>query len=300
MKILFPLDMTNPVDKALDQVAALLPLQDREVHLLYVNEAWPSYENVIGASGQFADDFRKVVEEKAQAKLSEASTMLAGKCQKVTKEIVSGPPAMMIETVARDEHCDLTVVMPGRHPAVEQALLGSVSSNVVKHGPGTILIVRPQENYPKQLKNVLIGVDGSPNAKEAMLKAVKIFELDKRDVRVLLLHAVDVADPLKFISPVEFISRVEQNLILEGETFLADAKRLLADAGVKHVDIALKEGKPAHEMVEVAKAVPADLIIAGAEGRTAVQHFLLGSVSHNIAMHAPCAVAIVKREHKPA
>jgi nucleotide-binding universal stress UspA family protein len=75
---------------------------------------------------------------------------------------------------------------------------------------------------------------------------------------------------------------------------------LLADKGVKKVDFALKQGKPAHEIVEAAKAMPADLIITGAEGRTAVQHFLLGSVSHRIAMHAPCAVAIVKKEHKPS
>ena len=298
MKILFPMDMANPVAETIEQVTALLPLAGHHVHLLYVNEAWPAYENVLGSSGQFADDWRKIVEDKAQAKLTEAEKLLAGKCAKITHEIVSGPPAMMIETVARDEHCDITVMMPGRHPMVEQLVLGSVSGKVVKHGPGTILLVRPQLE-PTELKNVLIGVDGSANAKEAMLKAVEIFQLNKRDVRVLLFHAVDVADPIKYISPVEFISSIEQNLIMEGETHLADAKRLLTDAGVRSSDIALKVGKPAAELIEAAKALPADLIIAGAEGRTAVQHFLLGSVSHQIAMHAPCAVAIVKREHKP-
>lgn len=300
MKILFPLDMTNPVSTAIDQVAAILPLADSEVYLLYVNEAWPAYENLLGAQGEFADDWRTQVETAAQKKLSEAESLLKDKCKKVHKEIVSGPPAMMIETVARDENCDVIILMPGKHPVIEKALLGSVSSNVVKHGSGTILIIRPLAQYPTDLINVLIAVDGSKNSKEAMLRAVEIFQLNKRDVNVLLFHAVDVADPVKYISPVEFISRVEQNLILEGETYLADAKRLLADAGVKKVDIALKQGKPSHEIVDVAKSMSADLIIAGAEGRTAVQHFLLGSVSHAIAMHAPCAVAIVKREHKPS
>ena len=300
MKILFPMDMTNPTSTIIDQVAGILPLAGREVHLLYVNEAWPAYENIIGSQGEFADDFRNVVEVEAQKKLTEAETLLKDKCQTITKEIVSGPPAMMIETVARDENCDLTVMMPGRHPVVTEALLGSVSSNVVKHGPGTILILRPLAKFPSALKNVLIAVDGSQNAKEAMLRAVETFQLNKNDVNVLLLHAVDVADPIKFVSPIEFISRVEQNLVLQGETFLADAKRLLADAGVKKVDMALKHGKPAQQIVELAKSMPADLIITGAEGRTAVQHFLLGSVSHAIAMHAPCAVAIIKREHKPS
>lgn len=300
MKILLPLDITNPIEPLIDQMMTLLPISAAEVHLLYVNEAWPAYENVLGSAGQFSDDWRNQVEVKAEARLAEAAARLEGKCLKVSKEIVSGPTAMMIETVARDENCDITVMMPGRHPAVEQFLLGSVSGKVVKHGPGTILIMRPLEKNVDNLKNVLIGVDGSPNAKEAMMKAVKYFDLANRDVNVLLLHAVDVADPVKYFSPVEFISRIEQNLLMEGETYLADAKRMLSDAGVKRVDVALKEGKAASEVLAVAKSMPADLIVTGAEGRTAVQHFLLGSVSHRIAMAAPCAVAIVKREHLPS
>jgi len=278
----------------------LLPLADREVHLLYVNEAWPAYENVLGVSGEFADDWSKIVDEHAQKAMVEAEKALAGKCGRVSKEIVSGPPALMIETVARDEHCDVTVLMPGKHPMVESMLLGSVSGNVVKHGPGTIFIDRPKENYPSTLSNVLIGVDGSSNAKEALLQAVELFHLDRRDVNVLLVHVVDVADPIKYVSPIEFISAIEQNLILEGETFLADAKRVLADAGVKKVDFILRKGKPANEMILAAKELSADLIVIGAEGRTAVQHFLLGSVSHRIAMHSPCAVAIIKKENKPS
>lgn len=300
MKILFPIDMTIPVPAIVEQVSSVLPLAGHHVHLLYVNEAWPSYENVLGAAGDFADDWRRQIQEKAQATLSSAEALLAGKCAGVSKEIVSGPPAMMIETVAKDENCQLTVLMPGKHSKLAQVIYGSVSSKVAKHGPGTILILRPMESPAGQLRQVLIGVDGSQNAKEAMLKAVEIFKLNENKARVLLFHAVDVADPLKFISPVEFISAVEQNLVLEGETFLADSKRLLADAGVTNVEIALKQGKPANELIETAKALPADLIILGAEGKTAVQHFLLGSVSQAVASHAPCAVALVKREHKPA
>lgn len=300
MKILFPIDMSHSSAEIVEQVSNILPLADSSVLLMYVNEVWPAYENVLGAEAKFEDDWRKMQEDHAQKNLSEAETALQGKCQSISKEIVSGPPAMMIETVARDEHCDVTVMMPGKHALVEQLLLGSVSSNVVKHCPGTILLLRPASKSKAQLKNIIIGVDGSPNSKEAMLRAVKTFKLNERDVRILLLNVIDVPDAIRAISPVEFLTGVEQNLMLEGDTFLADAKRLLADAGVKNVDMAQKNGKAAHEIVEVAKSLPADLIILGAEGRTAVQHFLLGSVSHRIAMQAPCAVAIVKREHKPS
>ena len=300
MKILFPIDMNKPVPASIDQVAAMLPLADKTIHLLYVNEAWPSYENLLGTSGEFADDWREIVDVHANKVLAEAVSYLTGKCLSVSSEIVSGPPALMIETVARDENCDMTVLMPGKHPMMDAMFLGSVSSNVVKHGPGTMLLVRPMESYPAQVNNVLFGVDGSGNAKEAMLKAVQLFQLDKLDVKVMLFHAAHVADPIRYVSPIEFISRVEQNLILEGETYLADAKRYLADVGVKNVELVVRTGNPAQELIDAAKSMPADLIVLGAEGRTAVQHFLLGSVSHRIAMHAPCAVAIVKKENKPS
>lgn len=300
MKILLPMDMANPIDKIIEQLAAILPLAGQEVHCLYVNEAWPSYENVIGTQGQFADDWRQIVDEKAHAKLTEAENLLAGKCAKVTKEIVSGPPAMMIETVARDEHCDITVMMPGKHPKYEEIFQGSVTANVAKHGPGMILLIRKKDKFPTTLRTVIFGVDGSSNAKDAMLRAVEVFQLNKRDVKVLLFNAADVGDPIKAISPVEFISRVEQNLILEGETYLADAKRQLADVGVTNTEFAQRKGKPADELCELARSSNADLVIVGAEGRTAVQHFLLGSVSHRIAMQAPCAVAIMKKENKPS
>lgn len=296
MKILLPLDIVKPVEPTLRQLQALVPLADKELHLLYVNEAWPAYENMIASWGKFADDWSTQIQDKATAVFDKTKDSLKGKCRAITSEIISGPPAMMIETVARDEQCEMTVLTPGQHPVVEQFLLGSVSNKVVKHGPGTILICRPDKPLD-HLKNVLIGVDGSQNSKEAMLDAVKVFGLAQVQPKVLLFHAVDIADPVKYVSPIEFISRLEQNLLMEGETFLADAKRLLSEAGVKNIDIALKEGKPAHELMTVAQAMPADLIVAGAEGRTAIQHFLLGSVSQRIAMHATCSVAIVKRRH---
>lgn len=300
MKVLLPIDMTHPVSTAIDQISRVLPLEGRTVHLLYVNEIWPAYENLLGAQGEFADDWGRIVNEHALKTMDEAEKILQSKCLKVTREIVSGPPALMIETVARDEHFDVTVMTPGKHPMFEKILLGTVSEKVLMHGPGAILIVHPLANYPSELRTVLIGVDGSRNATEAMLKSVDLFQLNKREVNVVLLHAVDVADPIKYISPVEFVSRLEQNLVLEGDAHLAEAKKLLVEAGVKRVDFVLKQGKPAHEIIQAARALPADLIIAGAEGHTAMQHILLGSVSQRIAMEAPCAVAIFKKDYRPA
>ncbi len=298
MKTLLPLDVVHPVKPTIDQLIALVPLENAEVRLLYVKEALPSYESVVQAIGEFPDDFDHQLSQRARLRFAEAEELLKGRCARLSTEIVSGPAAMMIEAVARDEDCDLTVLTPGTHGIVERFFLGSVSSKVIKHGPGTIMVCRPLHKPEGTLKNVLIALDGSANARSALTRSLQLFRVSQGDVRVTLVHVVSIAEAIKLITPVEFVSRVEQNMVLEGETFLADGKRILGEGGVTRVDTVLKDGDPATEIMNIAHALPADLIVLGAQGHTAVQHFLLGSVSHRIAAHSPCTVAVVKPEKK--
>lgn len=295
MRILVPLDIVHPADGTVDALASLIDLKQADVRLLYVREALPSYEAVLGAEADFNDDWNHKVESQARTFLGKVEEQLKPLAGKVSQEIVSGSPAMMIETVARDEDCDVTALTPGHKNVVEKFFVGSVTSKVVKHGPGTILICRPSRGVG-QFLNVIIGVDGSENSKYAITRSVELFNLKRENVRVTLVHAVDVADALKMVSPAEFIGQVVNNLLLEGETYLADAKRILADNGISKADVVMKEGDPTSIIVETAKALPADLIVTGAQGHSAIQHFLLGSVSHRIAVGAPCTVAVIKPE----
>jgi nucleotide-binding universal stress UspA family protein len=294
MKVLLPLDIVQPVKPIVGELAKLVPLKNAEVLLLFVKEELPAYEKVVEAQASFAEDWGHQVEKRAQAAFADAREALAQACPEIHDEIVMGPAALMIETVAKDEKFDLTCVTPGSHSAVEMFFLGSVSSKVVKHGPGTILIVRPRSADANAPRHVVMGIDGSPQSREAIELASKQLNLDPAKTTVTLINVVSVADVMKMVSPVEYISAVENNLLLEGETFLADGKRLLSEHGFQRVECVLKEGDPATEIINLARALPADLVVIGAQGRTAVQHFLLGSVSHRIAMHAPCSVAVVK------
>lgn len=294
MRILVPLDIIHPVDGTVDALASLTDLKQADIRLLYVRELLPSYEAVMGAEAEFNDDWGRQVEAQARTFLDTVQARLKPLAASVSQEIVSGSPAMMIETVARDEKCEMIALTPGHKNAVEKFFIGSVTSKVVKHGLGTVVICRPGQS--KELRNVVIGVDGSENSKFAILRAVKQFRLQDDNVRVTIVHAVDVADGLKMVSPAEFIGQVVNNLLLEGETFLADAKRVLAENGVKKTEVVMKEGDATDIIIETAKALPADLIIIGAQGHSAIQHFLLGSVSHRIAVGAPCTVAVVKPE----
>lgn len=294
MKVLVAVDIVHPFDDCAEQLSGLLSLTDAEVTLLYVKEELPSYERLIEATADFQEDFGHLVERKAKEVLEKAQAQLNAVCPKVSYEIVSGPPAFMIESVARDESFDMIVVTPAHHLKADVLLLGSVSSAVVKHGPATTLICRSNGKKALGIRKALIATDGSDQANNAIKRAGTLFNLDKNNTEITLLHVVSVAEIMKMISPVEYIGIIENNLLLEGETFLANGKMILADAGFKNVQCVLKEGDPATEILNIAKSLPADIIITGAKGRTEIQHFLLGSVSHKIAMHAKCPTAVVK------
>jgi len=63
--------------------------------------------------------------------------------------------------------------------------------------------------------------------------------------------------------------------------------------GVAAVEYRLVEGAAWHEIVGMATAEGCDLIVMGTHGRSAVSHFLLGSVAEKVVRKASCPVLTV-------
>lgn len=53
-------------------------------------------------------------------------------------------------------------------------------------------------------------------------------------------------------------------------------------------------GDPATEIVAVAQAEQAELVVMGTHGRTGLSRFLMGSVAESVVRHAPCPVLIYR------
>src|SRR5262249_46652392 len=54
-------------------------------------------------------------------------------------------------------------------------------------------------------------------------------------------------------------------------------------------------GHPTEKIIENSKRWGADLVALGSDGYRWFKRFLLGSVSHAVASHAPCSVEIVRK-----
>ena len=89
------------------------------------------------------------------------------------------------------------------------------------------------------------------------------------------------------------------DLVDRAHTELRDfAYKNLKDAVPVQVNVAA--GKPAEEILRVAREEGIDLIVMGTHGRTGARHLLLGSVAEAVTHAAPCPVFTVRIELKAA
>jgi nucleotide-binding universal stress UspA family protein len=60
------------------------------------------------------------------------------------------------------------------------------------------------------------------------------------------------------------------------------------------VELVLKEGDAAAQILTTSKETGCDLIVMGTHGRTGLSHLLMGSVAEKVVRHAPCPVLTIK------
>lgn len=135
---------------------------------------------------------------------------------------------------------------------------------------------------------IVVGTDGSPGSVAAIRWAIE--EAKLRDAEVELVHAY--ADPplaayptivVPVISPEELESAARE--VVDG------ALEAAGGAGDVTVTTVVEVGGPAGVLVE--RAADAELIVTGSRGRGGFRGLLLGSVSQQVASHAPCPTVIV-------
>jgi nucleotide-binding universal stress UspA family protein len=137
------------------------------------------------------------------------------------------------------------------------------------------------------MKRILVAVDGSKYGLEAVKAAAKLavaFNLKS----VTLINVIPVV-----ISPVGPSPVAAPPEDIEAWEVFAEPKAILKEAGVE-AKLLLREGDPAYEIVQAAKAGGYDLIIVGHRGLSPIETFLLGSVSNRVAAHAHCSVLVVR------
>jgi nucleotide-binding universal stress UspA family protein len=139
--------------------------------------------------------------------------------------------------------------------------------------------------------NVLVAVDGSPDADEALAQAIDLAESEH--TRLTLITADAQIPATAYLTPV--INALIAENRAESEAVLRRARDRVPDN--LPVTTILTEQPIRTAMLQQIEAGHHDLVAMGSRGRGAVRSALLGSVSHYVLNHSPVPVLIVHAEH---
>lgn len=142
---------------------------------------------------------------------------------------------------------------------------------------------------------ILLAIDGSEFARAALDELIRRPWPAGSEVEV-----VSVAHPWPSFHDPFLLGMALHYQTLEDERKRAEddaaqaAERIRREAPDLAVSTATFEGPPKEILLAEAERFDADLVMVGSHGRGAAGRFLLGSVSHALALHAPCSVEIVR------
>lgn len=146
------------------------------------------------------------------------------------------------------------------------------------------------------MDRILIAVDGSPSAQEAVDFG---FELAAdQGAAVTFVHVVPLLDVVP-MSGFGLTGAVQHELTENDTELLEDVRARAEEAGVT-AHTRLLRGDPVDEIVAYADTVDANLIVVGSRGHGAVTSALLGSVSRGVLREARRPVLVVRGSLVPA
>jgi nucleotide-binding universal stress UspA family protein len=143
--------------------------------------------------------------------------------------------------------------------------------------------------------NILVAVDGSPDADQALTHAIDLAESEH--TRLTLMTAVVELPATTYLGVGTEVGKMVAAARVEAETILRRAaERVPDDVSVTTVLTA----QPIRiALIRRIKDGHHDLVVMGSRGRGAVRSALLGSLSHYILNHSPVPVLIVHSERSP-
>jgi len=143
--------------------------------------------------------------------------------------------------------------------------------------------------------NILVAVDGSPDADQALAQAIDLAESEH--ARITVMTALPrIAGPGCLV-PGAPVGELIAGAHAQAEAVLRDAREQIpSDVPVT----TMLSGQPIRTaLIHQIADGHHDLVVMGSRGRGAVRSTLLGSVSHHLLHHSPVPVLIVHADRTP-
>jgi nucleotide-binding universal stress UspA family protein len=201
----------------------------------------------------------------------------------VTSEPIADSPYWGFVNRASRSKPDLIVVGSRGHSAIQSAILGSVSQNVMHYANGSVRIGRAAGVLkPGSPVKILVAFDGSPSAERAVASVAARSWPQGSEARIVTAaHGQTLA------------KLVAEGFEGEIPPIMEKVAAQLRSVGLK-VSTAVREDDPKDALLEEAREWGAHCIFVGDRGLGGMARVLLGSVSAAIAARAHCSVEVVR------
>lgn len=286
-KVLVTLDFSPDSQKILDQITEIPGIQ--EVVLLHVVDA--TRPSRLGwTHGPHIENTKLLLAEKKEA-LEQLGLKVRISVDVIVNAITQGTIAQAIIEIAETEDVSLIIVGARGINPIQELLLGSVSSTVLRNAKMNVLIMRPSlvsgagpAAHRPLFSNVLVPTDFSTPADE-VISVLKTLEGMKK---VTLLHVVSSAETKAEID----------KCVVNAQARLAALQKDLAGAGIA-ANPRVRIGDPTEMILSVAEEEEVSLIAMNAHGTDWLRNLVLGSTTFTVVRRTKKPVLIVRTGSKP-
>jgi nucleotide-binding universal stress UspA family protein len=141
-------------------------------------------------------------------------------------------------------------------------------------------------------QHILVPVDGSKHAAEALKFGLELAKLTKAQVHVL--HVIDTAS----VSQISRLfgksqAHIQEELRERAMGILVDANTVAREANIE-ITTHMEEGVPYEAVVDHAQHHGVDLIVIGRVGTRGPRRILIGSMTERVIETAPCHVLVIR------
>jgi nucleotide-binding universal stress UspA family protein len=213
--------------------------------------------------------------------------------------ITFGGPVTEIQRHAEQIHADVVVVGTHGRSGFQRFVLGSVTERLLRTIVVPLLIVPPPVMKPKTVvyDTILCPIDFSDESMRALDYALSLAQ--ETDARIILLHVLEalldeVTPRTRNAAVLEYLRELEQDASARLMAAVPDEARTWS-----HPVERIVRGRAYREVLAIAEAERASLIVMGVRGRAALNRLIFGSTTEHVIREARCPVLTLHSEVAP-
>jgi nucleotide-binding universal stress UspA family protein len=233
-------------------------------------EVWPALIDTVQRNAE--KNMARIEQDQDLQSLAHEVLLQAGETWEVLSRLVS------------DQNIDLIVMGTHGSGGIDKLMLGSTAEKVVRHAPCPVLTVGPRVRLLslESFSNILYATDFSSGSLRALNYALSLAEEDRAELT--MLHVIESLP----VSDGEFVEWKRRD---------CERLRQLVPTGIdlpSQPEMEVEVGDPAEEIVRLADARNAELIVMGSHPSGAVSTHLPWTTLHHVLQHAHCPVLTVR------